>query len=339
MKFSFVATAASAVVTLLSASSCEAWSVSPSRSTSSTALGMGSRGAAKWEKKKAWLESRGLDPDTGLAPVVAAVASSEDNAFVTVVGGGRIGSMLVGEGGDSTLLLKRGDAIPSEHEGTPILLATRNDALEGIVAACPDNRKADLVFLQNGYLDDFLAAQGLSDNSQVLLFVSVTALGAEPIDGITTVNPEGLTAATGVHAQAFQRRLHAMGLKCNVASAVDYRPAMFEKLIWISTYMLVGAAKECSSVGQAGADHQELVEQVVNELVAAVTAKEGITFQPGTTARLAAYTDVVTNFPAAVKEFEWRNQYFYNLGDEACPTHNQLLRDCAERGLLTFDLP
>jgi len=108
---------------------------------------------------------------------------------------------------------------------------------------------------------------------------------------------------------------------------------------WISTYMLVGTAKECKSVGQAGTEHAELVEKVVNELLAAVTAKEGISFEPGPMARLAAYTDVVADFPCAVKEFEWRNQYFYDLGDEACPTHNALLRECKEKGFLGFNLP
>jgi hypothetical protein len=103
--------------------------------------------------------------------------------------------------------------------------------------------------------------------------------------------------------------------------------------------MLVGTAKECSSVGQAGSDHTELVEKVVNELIAAVSAKEGITFSEGSMARLAAYTDVVADFPCGVKEFEWRNEYFYKLGDDACPTHNELLRECKEKGLIGFDLP
>jgi hypothetical protein len=103
--------------------------------------------------------------------------------------------------------------------------------------------------------------------------------------------------------------------------------------------MLVGTAKGCSSVGQAGKDYKELVEQVVNELTAAVSAKEGIEFEEGTMKRLAAYTDVVADFPCAVKEFEWRNQYFYTLGDEACPTHNELLRECKEKGALGFELP
>lgn len=103
--------------------------------------------------------------------------------------------------------------------------------------------------------------------------------------------------------------------------------------------MLVGTAKECSSVGQAGEDHAELVEKVVNELTTAVSAKEGIEFEDGTMERLAAYTDVVADFPCAVKEFEWRNQFFYKLGDSACPTHNELLRECAEKGALGFELP
>jgi hypothetical protein len=103
--------------------------------------------------------------------------------------------------------------------------------------------------------------------------------------------------------------------------------------------MLVGTAKGCRSVGQAGSDHTSLVERVITELVSAVSAKESIEFEAGTVERLKAYTDVVADFPCAVKEFEWRNQYFYNLGDDACPTHNALLRECAAQGKLSFDLP
>ena len=83
---------------------------------------------------------------------------------------------------------------------------------------------------------------------------------------------------------------------------------------WISTYMLVGTAKGCKSVGEAGSEH-------------------------GTLERLAAYTDVVADFPCGVKEFEWRNQYFYDLGDNVCSSHNGLLRECQEKGLLAFELP
>jgi len=277
---------------------------------------MGSRNAQKWENKKQWLAKRGWPTGNTKTEVISETC--------TIIGSGRIGSLL--EKGGSSTVLKRGDSIPEEGKG-PIFIATRNDSLNDIVDLCPENRKKDLVFLQNGYLDDFLNSKGLIDNTQVLLYLSVTSKDATPVDGITKVNSEGLTAATGEHAESFRDRLSELDLKCNVVDMEAYRPAMFEKLIWIATYMLVGAAKGCKSVGEAGSDHNELVTTLINELVNAVSAKEGITFPSGTFERLASYTDVVTDFPCAVKEFEWRNKYFYDLGDEACPIHNSLIRE------------
>ena len=263
--------------------------------------------------------------------------TNTDVPFAEIIGAGRIGETLAKAG--NCVVLGRNDKIDPTKEGSPIFIATRNDSLDGIVENCPKNRLQDLVFLQNGYLDDFLSSKGLLDNTQVLLYLSVTAKGVDAVDGVTTVNPEGLTAAVGKHAEAFAKRLAALDLKCNVVTPETYRPAMFEKLMWISTYMLVGTAMKCQSVGQAGSDHKGLVEQVVSELVTAVSAKEGITFPDGTIARLAAYTDVVADFPCGVKEFEWRNEYFYKLGNDAVPTHNALLQECATNGLLSFTLP
>ena len=57
--------------------------------------------------------------------------------------------------------------------------------------------------------------------------------------------------------------------------------------------MLVGTAKDCSSVGQAGAEHTKLVQDVISELVSAVSAKEGITFKPGSIERLAGKSALV----------------------------------------------
>lgn len=317
-----------AVLAFLLGSVAQAWLAksSSSRHLQSATLGMGSNAATKWEKKQIWLEKRGMSSGSDKPSV----------PFAAIIGSGRIGGTLAEAG--NCVLLGRDDSIDPAGEG-PILVATRNDALDGIVAKCPENRRKDLVFMQNGYLDGFLETNGLMDNTQVLLYLSVTAKGVEPVDGVTTVNPEGLTAATGVHAQAFADRLAALSLKCNVVSPEDYRPAMFEKLMWISTYMLVGVAKDCKSVGEAGSKHGDLVEDIVKELVSAVSAKEGITFPDGTMARLAAYTDVVADFPCGVKEFEWRNKYFYDLGDEAVPTHNALLKECAASGKLSFQLP
>ncbi|KAG7366619.1 hypothetical protein IV203_029289 [Nitzschia inconspicua] len=293
---------------------------------STTALS-GSRGAAKWERKKAWLEKRGdMDRNIDTTPP----------PFATIVGNGRIGGLLASAG--NCVVLGRDDTVDASGEG-PIFLATRNDALEGIINKTPENRRKDLVFLQNGYLDSFLESNGLMDNTQVLLYLSVPAKGVEPVDGVTSINREGLTAATGEWAQAFSDRLDTLDLKCNVVDAATYKPAMFEKLIWISTFMLVGTAKECTTVGEAGKLYKDVVADVINELVSAVSTKESITFPPGTLERLEAYTDVVADFPCAVKEFEWRNRYFWNLGDDAVPVHNGLLKECAQKGFLSFDLP
>ena len=62
-------------------------------------------------------------------------------------------------------MLKRGDKAP-EGSG-PIIVATRNDALAGIAEATPADRRADLVFIQNGMLQPWLDSQGLGDNTQV----------------------------------------------------------------------------------------------------------------------------------------------------------------------------
>lgn len=178
-----------------------------------------SRAARKIENKKRSLEQHLLRAETTMNSVADQVE---------IIGAGRIGSLLAEAG--NCVVLGREDRIDPSGYG-PILIATRNDALDGIVDACPEKRKKDLVFLQNGYLDDFLASKGLLDNTQALLYFSVTAKGVQPVDGVTTVNPEGLTAVTGIHSQAFADRLASLNLKCNVVTPEQYRPAMFEKLM------------------------------------------------------------------------------------------------------------
>ena len=152
-----------------------------------------------------------------------------------------------------------------------------------------------LVFLQNGYIDTYLEKNKLLENTQALLFFAVTAKGADPIDGVTTVNPEGLTSVTGKHAEDFKKRLDKLDLKCNVLSKGSYEKAMWEKLIWICAYMLVGTAKDCASVGEAQEKHGDVVKSLVGELAESV---DGVTFDGGVMDRLAAYTDVVSDSSA-----------------------------------------
>ena len=165
---------------------------------------------------------------------VTSTSTNSATSMAEIIGSGRIGSLLAEAG--NCRVLGRNDKIDPNNVGYPIYIATRNDALASIVDNCPINRRNDLVFLQNGYLDDFLASKGLLDNTQVLLYLSVPSKGATPIDGITSYNPEGLTMATGIHAAAFAHRLEALKMKCHVVEPSVYRPAMFEKLMY-DTYV------------------------------------------------------------------------------------------------------
>ncbi|GMI26755.1 hypothetical protein TeGR_g12670 [Tetraparma gracilis] len=251
----------------------------------------------------------------------------------SVIGPGRIGSLLASLA-PSAPLLGRGADLSSLPPG-PIYLATRNAALPAVLSAVPAARRADLVFLQNGHLAPYLSSQSLSGNTQALLYLAVPSLSAAPVDGVTAASPEGLTAATGVHAGHLRELLALAGMRCRVLRAAEYERAMFEKLMWISALMLVGTAKGCASVGAAQREHGGLLDELLREMCEAVEEAEGVELgsRPELLARLRAYTDKVAGFPCAVKEYEWRNEYFSRRG---CPVHQRLLGDCVRRGEFAF---
>ncbi len=154
-----------------------------------------------------------------------------------VVGKGRVGEALAKMIGPATVLVGRTDPIPAEGTG-PIYVATRNDDLAGVIEKTPVQRRKDLVFLQNGMLGPFLESHGLGDNTQVLVYFAVAKKGEAPTDGVTDLNPEGLTAANGPWAADLAATLKKAGLSCRVLDKGPFRAAMFEKLIWISVRLL-----------------------------------------------------------------------------------------------------
>jgi len=234
-----------------------------------------------------------------------------------IVGGGRIGSLLADLGVEGDTVLRRGDAFPEAPAAGPIYVTTRNNDLAGVIEATPPHRREDLVFMQNGMLLKFLAEQGLSANTQVLLYLAVAKLGESPIDGITEFNPEGLTAATGKWSEAFAARLAKGELKCRALDGDAYTAAMLEKHVWICSFMLTGALNGGVTVGEVGELHTEQLRAIVDELCAAGEAALGVKLPDGAFARLAAYGCSVAHFPTAVKEFEWRNGWFYEISAAA----------------------
>mmetsp|Transcript_2207 Transcript_2207/g.3640 ORF Transcript_2207/g.3640 Transcript_2207/m.3640 type:complete len:300 (+) Transcript_2207:3-902(+) len=266
-----------------------------------------------------------------LRPVMTCRSSLQP--FV-IVGGGRVGSALKDMGPGTDVLVGRNQPVQGLDSG-PILVCTRNDALPAVVEATPPQRRKDLVFLQNGMLQPWLDSQGLGDNTQVLVFFAVAAKGDKVVDGKTDVNPEGLTAACGPYARVVADRLHAGGLSCKVLDRPAFTVAMLEKLVWICAFMLLGAVHKLT-VGEVECTKQAELKQLIEELMAGGTAELGIPgemVQSGAVTRLNAYARSVAHFPTAIKEFPWRNGWFYGISQrelaagrpDPFPFHSSLL--------------
>ncbi|KAK1363949.1 Cyclic AMP-responsive element-binding protein like [Heracleum sosnowskyi] len=251
-----------------------------------------------------------------------------------IVGGGRVGRALQEMGSGDDLLVKRGEAVPLHFQG-PILVCTRNDDLDAVLHSTPRSRWNDLVFFQNGMMEPWFESKGLGDAGQVLAYFAVSKLGEPPIDGKTDTNPEGLTAAYGKWASAVAARLQAGGLSCKVLEKADFQKQMLEKLIWISAFMLVGARHPGATVGAVEKEFRSEVSSLISELASAAAAEKSITFEDAMEDRLCAYSRAVSHFPTAVKEFKWRNGWFYSLSEKAiaagkpdpCPLHTAWLKE------------
>jgi ketopantoate reductase len=262
------------------------------------------------------------------------MVSSDVSPAIIVGGSGRVGNALRNMGPEGDVIVKRGDPFPSEPSSGPIFVCTRNDALRGVIEWTPESRREDLVFLQNGYLRGFLDSVGLGNCTQALVYFAVAKFGEAPTDGVTDVNPEGLTAANGKHAAAFAARLKNADLACHVLNDGDFKANMFEKLIWISAFMLVGAAHPGATVGDVESVHRDEVVELIEEMVKGTAETENVNFQSGSVDRLLAYARAVSHFPTAVKEFQWRNGFFYEVSRKAAeagapdpfPTHTKLLK-------------
>ncbi|OAY71998.1 uncharacterized protein LOC109717915 [Ananas comosus] len=252
-----------------------------------------------------------------------------------IVGGGRVGRMLQSlGGGGGDVLVGRGEAVPASPAG-PIFVCTRNDDLDAVLDATPRSRWSDLVFFQNGMLEPWFESKGLGDADQVLAYFAVSKVGEPPVDGKTDTNPEGLTAAYGKWAQAVAARLHSGGLSCKVLEKEPFQKQMLEKLTWIAAFMLVGARHPGATVGVVEKDYRSEVSSLIAELASAAAAEKGIAFDEGVEERLCAYSRAVSHFPTAVKEFKWRNGWFYSLSEKAlsqgkpdpCPLHTAWLKE------------
>ena len=243
---------------------------------------------------------------------------SEDCPSI-IVGDGRVGALLMdfGKRRDyEDILIRRGDPIPELEAGgnlvsKPIYVCTNSDDLEAVVAACPEARREDLVFLQSGQLEPFRQRTGLYDTTQAVLWFAAMRKGAKPRDGVTAESPEGLSAVSGTWAGALKMRLGTGGLTCAAVQERDLRRNMLEKLVWTCAFNLIGAVHGGITVGEVESKHREEVEDLIVELASFCRFTLTVSLKTGLEDRLCAYSRTVEFLPTALKEFEWTNGYFY----------------------------
>lgn len=146
---------------------------------------------------------------------------------------------------------------------------------------------------------------------------------------------EGLTATDGKWAEELAARLNRGNLKCNLKHGDEFRAVALEKHIFICATNVIGQLNGGVNFGEVYSEkYAEQRNGLIDEMVAAGSKKVGVTLQPGTADRLAAYAASVADFPTGVKEFEWRNGWFYDISKEAMeageedpmPFHNEALK-------------
>lgn len=231
-----------------------------------------------------------------------------------IVGAGRIGGALAALG--PCTLVRRGEPIPDDGRG-PIIVCTRNDALDTIVAAVPARRHGDLVFVQNGMILDWLESRKLAGTTQALLYFAVPTVGATPQDG-------GRTVVTGPWADALSERLARGGLACRSVDRAQYRIALVEKLLWTCVFGVL-CERHRATVGSVAVERRGELDDLTAELARVCESALGSSLPRGVSERLVAYSLTIPDYRAAVKELRWRNGWV--LGRQRTPLHVAWLRE------------
>jgi ketopantoate reductase len=227
---------------------------------------------------------------------------------VDLIGAGRIGGALhrrAVERGVAGALVRRGEGWEAldAAAGRPIVVCTRNDDLDEVLAKVPERRRADLVFVQNGALRPYLARVGLRDATRGLLFVAVPTRDHD-------VDPGGESPFCGPHAAAVVDWMRALDVPARAVDGAAFAEVELEKLLWNACFGLLGSVWE-TPVGAVVARHHDELAMLVDEYLAVGARALGVTVDPvRMLERLEAYSLSIPTFPARAREWPWRNGWF-----------------------------
>ena len=242
---------------------------------------------------------------------------------ISIVGAGRIGQAFTKIGnqdGIDVVLLRRGDMtiLPTG----PIVVCTRNDDLQTVIDWVPSGRRRDLIFVQNGMLQTWLEQQNLNSATQALLYIAVARAGDEPVDGARSV-------VTGSRSADVIDLMKALNLSCRAVTKSQFLLEMLEKLLWNCVFGLLCQAYDIS-VGEVVEGHREQVSTLTIELLkVACTALKleipSLAEQEALIERLCDYSLTIANYKGAVKEWKWRNGWFWDRQNDDESLHAALL--------------
>lgn len=229
-----------------------------------------------------------------------------------VIGAGRIGKAfkLLDP---NVILISRDEnwEYVQEKQKGPILLAVRNDDIEGVLNKVHSDNLDKIVFLQNGMLSPWLSQKGLGSNSRGILYFAVATKGDKPVCGTEQ------SIFSGDLAEEIVDWLNGIKIPAKKVSNQELKSVEMEKLIWNSAFGVLCDAYGVS-VGNVLEKHFDCFKKVVHELyVIAQNYQDLISSEEGLIQNLILYTKTVANYQAATKEWDWRLGWFVSQAQKS----------------------
>lgn len=213
------------------------------------------------------------------------------------------------------------EAVEPDGAG-PILVCTNAGDIDAVVAKTPKARRDDLVFIQNGMIDDALKQLMCAENTRGLLYFAASHRGAE-------IEPGGDSIFTGPHADSMANWFHAIELGAESVTREEFSNEMASKLIWNCTFGLLCDVHD-ATVGALVTGRRAEVDALIAELCSVANGVIGTTLRPGPVSEdLCAYSLSIANYQGALKQWVWRNGWFVEAAQSAgvdTPLHQMLLR-------------
>lgn len=297
------------------------------------------------------------DPSSGLAKGLIALGLGSDVAIAT--------PDLLAAQLPPTLGTLPDDEGGGPRERYPIYVTSPPTEYAGVVAACPEERRRDLVFLTaaDGATEGTLRKAGRGGQGDTLVTLNHRA---HPKTGklrdcrIYLGNDKrgdpkyaGESCATGHWAAALQERFERGNLPLKVSTDREWRRTMYEKLVGEASINLVGALHDFATHKEVAQYYSLEVEDMMYELGKTLKGNLAVTLLYNNEERMLNYAldcqeiaDTKTSMDAAM--FPWRNGFFYRSSrlaidqydfPDTCPMHTEYLEYGRDKGLFEVPVP